>query len=234
MSEVFALNINEEVEEKIYADLFHVLSDERKVKTNKYYFEIDAKRSICAEVLVKYIVCQKLNISYSDTDILFMYNPYGKPYFDSITGYYFNISHAGNWVVCAWSEKEIGVDVEMVKDIDIAIAKHYFSESEYIELMSKEAEDRKKLLIDFWTLKESYIKYKGKGLFIPLNSISFHFEDGKVHYDCENENNVMFHMLDLNSEHKLSVCSLDPILESIRYVSLKEIWRTLCLDRVLD
>ncbi|MGN8844970.1 4'-phosphopantetheinyl transferase family protein [Niallia sp. HCP3S3_B10] len=229
MSEVYAIDINEVVEEKIYSELFQVLSEERKEKTNKYKFQIDAKRSICAEVLIKFIVSQKFNKSDSNINILFKYNSYGKPYFDGIEGYYFNISHAGKWVVCAWSEKEIGVDVEKIKDIDMGVAKHYFSQSEYLELIGKETDERKKLLIDYWTLKESYVKYKGKGLAISLDSISFYFENGKVYYNSDFEReNIIFHTLDIDKEHKLSVCSMDPFLESVNYVSLEKIWKTLC------
>ncbi|WP_010097998.1 4'-phosphopantetheinyl transferase family protein [Ornithinibacillus scapharcae] len=228
MSEIYALNIHEAVEDKVYCDLFHVLSETRKEKTKKYKFEIDAKRSICAEVLIRFILCRKFQTSYSNVEILFQYNPYGKPYIDDMAGQYFNISHGGNWVVCAWSDKEIGVDVDRIKDIDLGVAEHYFSKSEYEELIQKDGDDRQRRFMDYWTLKESYVKYKGRGLSIPLDSISFHFENGKVYYNSESETDIYFHMLDIDKEHKLALCSMDPGLESIRFISIGEIWETLC------
>ena len=34
-------------------------------------------------------------------------------------------------------------------------------------------EEKKNVFLDFWTLKESYIKAKGRGLSIPLDKFSF-------------------------------------------------------------
>jgi 4'-phosphopantetheinyl transferase len=229
MSEVYAIDLDEVVESTIYLDLYNVLSEERKLKTDRYKFEIDAKRSICAEVLVKYLLQCHSNGA-CPAEIGFKSNQYGKLYFDGISDYYFNISHSGKWVVCAWSRREIGVDVEKIKDIDIDVAKHYFTKAEYHHLISKEAVSRKNYLIELWTLKESYVKYKGKGLSMSLDRIHFYFKDGKVCYDCDHENNLLFRMLHLDDEHRLAVCSLDSVHEEVRVVSLKTIWGKLCND----
>ena len=37
------------------------------------------------------------------------YNEYGKPYLES-GGLFFNLSHSGEYVACAISDKEIGID----------------------------------------------------------------------------------------------------------------------------
>ncbi len=98
----------------------------------------------------------------SNKDIHIVNNQYGKPYFHGISDQYFNVSHSGKWVVCGWCQYEIGVDVEVVKDIDINIAKRFFDKSEYEVITGKNIDEQKILFYDLWTLKESYIKYIGR------------------------------------------------------------------------
>jgi 4'-phosphopantetheinyl transferase len=81
---------------------------------------------------------------------------------------HFNISHAGEWVLCAISNTEIGIDIELIQPIDLDIAKYYFSEVEYMDLQRKEGAEKVSYFFDLWTLKESYIKARGMGLSIPL------------------------------------------------------------------
>lgn len=90
----------------------------------------------------------------------------------------FNLSHTRNRVVCAVTlSTDIGCDVESVarrNNIE-AIAETHFSRPELAELHSLPAGDRRSRFFDYWTLKESYIKACGEGLFqVPLGDFSFH------------------------------------------------------------
>jgi len=87
----------------------------------------------------------------------------------------FNLSHANGLTSCAVVlDHEIGIDVEdSIRKIDINIADRFFSRQESEYLGQTREKDKKNVFFDFWTLKESYIKAKGKGLSIPLDKFSF-------------------------------------------------------------
>ncbi|MCL0028295.1 hypothetical protein M1M88_01070 [Peptococcaceae bacterium] len=45
----------------------------------------------------------------------FVENDYGKPFLKNTNDLYFNVSHSGEWVVCAIHHHPIGIDIEQVK-----------------------------------------------------------------------------------------------------------------------
>lgn len=96
---------------------------------------------------------------------------YGKPFLPRHPDFHFNISHAGQWIVCAFSSDRIGVDIEHCKQISMEIADRFFTPSEYKGIMKLPPHEQQLAFYKIWTQKESYIKAIGKGLTIPLNSI---------------------------------------------------------------
>ncbi len=88
----------------------------------------------------------------------------------------FNLSHTRGMVVCAVAHgRRVGVDVEWrdetVEVMDIG-ARH-FAPSEYADLCATPADARCLRFFTYWTLKESYIKARGQGLSIALDSFAF-------------------------------------------------------------
>ncbi|MEN5086510.1 4'-phosphopantetheinyl transferase superfamily protein [Sphingobacterium faecium] len=96
------------------------------------------------------------------------YSSYGRPYVDDELD--FNISHSGCYVVCAFSVGgTIGVDIELVRELDMQDFERVFHHEEWAAIQS--AENRYRFFFDYWTAKESVIKAIGKGMSIPLKSI---------------------------------------------------------------
>lgn len=94
------------------------------------------------------------------------YNAFNRPYFS--TGEIdFNISHAGQHVICALSkQRRVGVDIEQVNPVDLQDFANCFTSRE-LDRLSRSPE----FLFDFfsiWTIKEAVIKADGRGLQIPL------------------------------------------------------------------
>lgn len=173
MAKIYMINVNEFGEWNKYEYLKQFVSKECRKRADKFYFVEDAKRTVGAELLVRYYL--RLNYNTSNRKIEMEYNQYGKPYIKNSNDLYFNISHSCDWIICAWSNHEIGVDLENIRHIDLDIARVQFCNDEYTYIIELPELSYRRFM-QIWTLKESYIKYIGKGLNIPLNSFSVNFD----------------------------------------------------------
>ena len=117
-------------------------------------------------VLLSYI----LLINGKENKLAFTYGSNGKPYLKD-GRVFFNISHSGNYVICSFSESEIGCDVQILSEYKERIAKRFFTEEEHKILNSSEnpSEDFTRL----WTLKESVLKKNGEGITGGLSAFCF-------------------------------------------------------------
>lgn len=96
------------------------------------------------------------------------YSKYGKPMLDLPIE--FNISHAGEYVVCAMSkEAHIGIDIEEIKEIDFEDFNNVMTESQWHVITDSIHPTER--FFKFWTIKESVIKIQGDGLSVPLKEI---------------------------------------------------------------
>ncbi|MBW1295677.1 4'-phosphopantetheinyl transferase family protein [Aquimarina litoralis] len=96
----------------------------------------------------------------------FLKDSFGKPYIENCN-IHFNISHSENTVVCAFSKKNIGVDIEEINNLDVTMFDNVFSSDE-MEKINKDGVSR---FYEFWTIKEAVSKAIGQGLGIPLLEI---------------------------------------------------------------
>jgi 4'-phosphopantetheinyl transferase len=211
MVEVYAIRIIEDREfESLKEKFLSKLPDSSQQKINKLKNLPDLQRSLLGEVIVRWILGEKTAIQ--GKSIIFEKTEKGKPYLIEHSNPYFNISHSGNWVVVAFADKEVGIDVEKIRFINFQIAKRFYSKAEFNKLNKMEGQEKLEFFFDLWTLKESYLKLLGKGLTKSLSSFTirksssgFKLTDGKSEI-----NSVYFKQYLLDSDYKLSVCSLSP------------------------
>lgn len=110
-------------------------------------------------------------------NIHFSKTPKGKPFLEGIPKYHFNISHSGNFLAFISGNSDVGVDVEQknrkLRSLD-ALAKRFFSESEYSFLSENPKKIQKEeLFLYIWTRKEAVLKAAGFGITeIQLKSFS--------------------------------------------------------------
>ena len=102
----------------------------------------------------------------------YRHGPKGKPYFAELP-LYFSLSHSGELVACAISEKEVGLDLqEVTSDSWQKLSKRFFSKEEQEFLleraMTSEADARRDFF-RFWSRKEAYGKQTGEGVAPYLN-----------------------------------------------------------------
>jgi 4'-phosphopantetheinyl transferase len=92
----------------------------------------------------------------------------------------FNISHSGEYVVCAVSnDTRVGIDIEKRKAFRFRDLADCFSAEEWEE-MAKSG-DGEAAFYNFWTMKESVLKADGKGLSMPMNRVRI--KDGRANLE---------------------------------------------------
>lgn len=172
-----------------YKKFFTIIKKEKQKKILNILKIDDKKRSILGEILFITLL-NKLNIAYNSITIF--KNKYNKPYIQN-KHLFFNISHSFDFVACAISKKEIGIDIEKIRDLKESVINQFATskEKEYIN-----QKDYKKRAFEIFTLKESYFKCLGTNLnnikeiefsinnnIIKCNKSNFDF---KLMYDIDN------------------------------------------------
>ncbi len=87
----------------------------------------------------------------------------------------YNVSHTDGLVAMAVTrDRDVGIDVESLgRSVpSIRIARRFFSQVETEALESLDPESRGRQFLEYWTLKEAYIKARGLGLSCPLDQFS--------------------------------------------------------------
>ncbi|WP_459479996.1 4'-phosphopantetheinyl transferase family protein [Clostridium saccharoperbutylacetonicum] len=156
------------------------ISEEEKDKILRYKRYEDSLRSLYGKLI--------LNNMLGLNRIEFKYNKWKKPELIDNSEIHFNISHSGEWVVVGVATKPIGVDIQKIDEIDLSIAKSCFSKDENEYILSLPQSKRNDAFFMLWTLKEAFIKAKGMGLYMPLDSFTIKILDDKpVLYSDRNE-----------------------------------------------
>ncbi len=181
-------NINE-LSADDYNRWFSLASLEKQKKINRFRLEKDKKRSVAGEMLVKKNISEILKIP--PESIKISTEKGGKPYIENLA-IHFNLSHSGDWVVCALHNKPIGIDIEKITPINLKIAKRFFTQEEQFYIFNKSPEENDftatptneilKRFFEIWTAKEAYLKFTGEGLCEKLNELNINRKNINVYY----------------------------------------------------
>jgi 4'-phosphopantetheinyl transferase len=170
--------------------------------------------------MIRHVLCKRF--FFTNEDIKFSKNDEGKPYIKGCP-IHFNVSHAAEFVVCAFSEQVVGIDIEQIKEVDLQIAKRFFCQCEYEDLLAQKMSDRLDYFYSLWTLKESYIKWLGTGMSTPLDSFCFNVTDAGISFLDYNRKISPFFKQFFIEGYKLSICSMIPDLpDEIEKISIEE------------
>jgi 4'-phosphopantetheinyl transferase len=207
--EVHAVKLTEILETPVDRELLSLVSAQRQISIKRFYKTADAQRSLYAELLLRSVLRKKGILS---DEVCFELNPNGKPSLKGHPDIHYNLSHSGEWVVCAIDNEPVGIDVESIHPIDYGIAERYFSSSENMQLMRQSETDRLPYFFDIWTLKESYIKAIGRGMSMSLQSFSILKVGQDIsleHRDGQGQGGLYsFKQFDIDPRYKLSLCGI--------------------------
>ncbi|GIQ60768.1 4'-phosphopantetheinyl transferase [Flavobacterium collinsii] len=179
-------------------------------KIKRYRRWQDAQLSLLGRILLFNATEEIYNHNPYDKEI--KHTKYNKPYFDNDL-IRFNISHSGNIVVCALNdENEIGIDIEIINDIEIEDFKSQLTEFEWNKIVL--SRNKKDTFYDYWTKKEAVIKAHGDGLAIPLSSFEILENTTRI-----NEENFYLKEIKIDEKYKCFVS----LKTEINEISLKRV-----------
>lgn len=175
---------------------------DRACKVSRLKLSDDKKRCIAGGLFInKYLPSAKITV-----------NEFGKPEADN--GLHFNISHSGEYVLFALSDKKIGCDIEKFRNIDPEkLGKIVFCDNEMS--LIKNSADKQQCFFDLWTRKESLLKCIGKG---------FHQNSKSVDVSrniCQIAKNTYHFNMWRRDGYTVSVCSeYEAIPKDIQFIIL--------------
>jgi 4'-phosphopantetheinyl transferase len=173
---------------------------------------------------------------YSNTEPFewrFGQNRFGRPYICSDDRFErslsFNISHTQGIVAIGVTRgSRIGVDVENCLTFggSTDLARRFFTVEEAADLVGVSGQERVERFLEYWTLKESYIKFLGAGLSVSLNSFRFSFggaDRSKINFgsgEIQEGRHCRFWSIRPFPEYIVAICSEG--IGSIQQVVLRE------------
>ena len=146
-------------------------SPEKQTQRSSWTCQAEYARSLFGEMLVRIALSRMTGIAPEQLQITA--GASGKSQLQSDMRLFFNLSHSGDYAVCAVSHAECGVDTEMIRAVRKGFAKRFFHPFEAAFLDALPPEQYDAYLCRIWTLKEAYVKYLGCGLRQDLSAFSF-------------------------------------------------------------
>ncbi len=167
---------DEVTDSRLLARYRQLLSADETAQVRQFAFEKGRHQCLVTRALARTVLSHYAGGEPSSLE--FARNAFGKPGLVKPAGLplSFNLSHTAGVVACAVaSGQEIGVDIE---DTNrrlkyLPLARRFFAAAEASAVENELPEQRRVTFFRLWTLKEAYIKARGVGLSIPLDSFAF-------------------------------------------------------------
>ena len=159
--------VTEAFQEKYFERCLSVMPEVRQRKIRRFRLWKDAQASLLGCCMIAHDI---LGGDFSKLSLV-QHNSYGKPF---IEGYpYFNLTHAGEIVALASWGNEVGIDIEVIKEIDLRDFETEMTTMEWKRI--KQSADINSFY-KLWTQKEAVVKALGKGLSVPLKEFEINDE----------------------------------------------------------
>jgi 4'-phosphopantetheinyl transferase len=194
-----SLDVNPALRDRLSA----VLSAAEQERAARFAFARDRNRFAVARAILRQLLGEYLGEPPQDVALEML--PHGKLILAAtarIPSLRFNLSHSHEFALFAFClDHEVGIDIEKISPRVAleGIESRYFSPKEHVELETLPQDLRPQGFFLCWTRKEAYVKARGEGLKVPLESFSVSLTPGKPA------------VLRSSDEERWSLYSLDPM-----------------------
>ena len=190
-NQLYTIDVRVFADKEKFDKAYSAMPRARREAIDRYRFDADKRLSLGAGILTDFGL-NRLGISGYEIKR----DDNGKPFVDGHPEVHFNLSHSGDYAICAFSDRPVGADIERIREFKPSVIKRVFSEDEraFAESMAEKmntasfsgsdpfeeppAADAgcfappEMLYTLLWTVKESYVKYTGKGIASDLRRIT--------------------------------------------------------------
>ncbi len=151
--------------DEFFKQQLHTLSVDIQKQILRYRFISDQKLRLMGRILIRsFLEEQNYNCKINDWKL----SNDKKPFLPN--GPFFNITHSGNIVMVAFSDREVGIDIELIKDDPFNDLVHLFHPNEMKFLQNHK--DLNQSFYYIWTRKEAFLKATGKGIIEGLHTVN--------------------------------------------------------------
>ncbi len=148
-------------------EFFDFLDKEKKGEYLSASNENRKKSILLSQGFAKEKIAEEFSLE--KKDIVFSVTERGKPYCRSHREIYFSLSHSGDFIALAISDRDVGIDIEKIRQAKETLVKRVCCENEISAIFSSENPDE--TFTEIWTKKEAYLKALGTGIDRELTSI---------------------------------------------------------------
>jgi 4'-phosphopantetheinyl transferase len=202
-------------DDRVLARFRSWLSEDERARADRYRNSEDRRLFLVAHALLRRALSQHDDVP--PEGWIFANDEHGRPHVsggDPARTFGFSLSHTSGLAACLVSDEiDCGVDVEAVGRVadPRALARRYFSATESAALDATDEAGVARAFVQLWTLKEAWLKARGLGLQLPLESASFRVDEhGSIHVafdaatdDCPDD--WQFVQFPVDSTHLLSI-----------------------------
>lgn len=215
MVEIYAVNVSSDICKYEY-QLLNRLGRECRMRYENIKNKQRRVQFLVGRRLLFYVLS---NITGQNFDTELIYTKLGKPMFANNL-WDFNIAHADDWVICAISESEVGIDIECVDKVSGSkyvkqASKIFVEKMPSLDYLSLEEESY------FWTMRESYAKMKGLSFEQWISDDSFITE---INNDVLlNLQNIFIKEFQCIEGYAITCCSYEEINNNIKMIRLVDL-----------
>ena len=163
----------------VRARLELLLSHDERERASAFRFARDRNRYVVGRGVLRGLLGR-----YTGADPASLEFRYGRDRKPALAGDgpFFNLAHSEDAVAYAFSPSfEVGIDVEVLRDDAslLDLADRFFSPREAAELRALPERDRSRAFLACWTRKEAFLKARGDGLTLALDSFDVTLAPGE-------------------------------------------------------
>jgi 4'-phosphopantetheinyl transferase len=168
---IFACKLTSKITPAHITPFANLIAEHKRKLLDKEFLQKKAVASLFSDLLLRYVLSQ-FSVELARKAII-KRSSNGKPYLAGTgRGVHFSISHSYPWIICVVASSRVGSDIERERPLKKNIPQRFFTQNEQSLLSDNglSSEQKKKLFFTLWTLKESFAKAQGTGIFKVLKN----------------------------------------------------------------